>query len=482
MNPGLRPLCFRWEGTMKLRLIRPREFAQTLRALARLQPRQVEEYLDRRPEEWEALAGADPSDAADILEAIDEEAAGVLLTELESEDAADVLEEVRPDLAAELIEDLSPAQAAGILEEMSPGSAVDVLSELDEEVAGEILALMEEAAAQEVRQLLGYPPDSAGGLMTTEIAMLPIGLSAGEAIERIRQLHEELEDLSYVYIVDDAKHLKGVLSFRDLVFVRPGVGLAEAMIPNPVSVLPITDREEVAELIQRYHLFGLPVVDDTGALLGMVTTESVIDAIQQEASEDFAASVGAGAGETVYSPVMKSVRSRLPWLGVNLLLALTTAVAINEQTGVITREPVLAALMPVIATLGGNAGTQSLAVVIRSLALDGVPRARVFRVMLRQLAIGVVNAAALAVAAGLLATALVGSSVFNSRVDPARVGWAVAIAVAINLTIAVVAGGGVPMVLRRLGLDPALASSIFVTMITDLFGFGGFLLVASLLL
>lgn len=467
---------------MKLRLIRPREFAQTLRALARLQPRQVEEYLDRRPEEWEALAGADPSDAADILEAIDEDAAGELLTDLAPEDAAEVLEEVRADLAAELIEDLSPAQAADILEEMSPGGAVDVLAELDEQVAGEILALMEDVAAQEVRQLLGYPADSAGGLMATEIAILPIGLSAGEAIERLRQLHEELEDLSYVYIVDEDKHLKGVLSFRDLVFVRPGVGLAEAMVPNPVSVLPTTDREEVAELIQRYHLFGLPVVDEEDILLGMVTTESVIDAVQQEASEDFAASVGAGVGETVYSPVVRSVRSRLPWLGVNLILALITAFVINSQTGIISREPVLAALMPVIASLGGNAGTQSLAVVVRSLALDGVPRARVLRVMLRQLAIGSVNAASIAIASGIVATLLIRSGVFSSTSVASTVGIAVGLAVALNLVIAAIAGGGVPMVLRKLGFDPALASSIFVTIITDIVGFGGFLFVASLLL
>jgi magnesium transporter len=318
--------------------------------------------------------------------------------------------------------------------------------------------------------------------MTTEIAALPIGLTAGEAIERIRQLHDEYEDFSYVYVVDDDSKLRGVIYFRDLVFARPGASLDEVMVPDPVAVEAMTDREEVAELAQRYRLFGIPVIDGDGSLLGVVTTDAVIEAIQDEATEDFAAAVGAGLGETVYTDVTKSFRSRAPWLVLNLTLALAVAYVIENQTGVIASEPVLAALMPIVATLGGNGGNQSLAVMIRSLASDDVPRAQVPSILVRQAGVGLLNGLLLAFAATILTFVLVDSGVFESNSQPIEVAFVVGLACLANLLIATLAGSAIPLILRRLGLDPALASSILLTMITDLVGFGGFLLVAAALL
>ncbi|MFP3915939.1 MAG: magnesium transporter, partial [Actinomycetota bacterium] len=305
----------------------------------------------------------------------------------------------------------------------------------------------------------------------------------GEAIERIRVLHSELEDLSYVYVVDDEDLLRGVISFRDLVFERPGAGLDEAMVPEPVAVTAFTDREEVAEIVQRYHLFGVPVTDDNGRLLGMVTTDAVLEAVQDEASEDFAASVGAGTEETVYSAVFRSARMRSPWLLINLALALAAALVIEQQTGVISRIPVLAALMPVVALLGGNAGTQSLAVVIRSLASDDVPVSRILGILGRQLRIGILVGVFVAASAAAVTFLLVGAEIFASRgQSEAGVALVVGIAVLVNLAIATTVGAAIPLLLRRLGLDPALAASIFLTFVTDAVGFGGFLLVADALL
>jgi magnesium transporter len=468
---------------MRLRLRRPGDLARTLRAIARRRPEEVEDYLEEHSEQWSALAGAMPGDAADILEAISEEVAGDLITELDPEEAAGLIEELRDDLAAELLVELPVGTAADVLAEMPPEEAADVLAAFeDQEHVETLLDVMEDAAADEIRQLLAFAPDSAGGLMTTDIAVLPVGLTAGEAIERLRSLNEELEDLSYVYVVDELGRLEGVLSFRELVFKRPGVGLDEVMVRDPLSVHTSTDREVVAEMIQRYHLFGLPVVDDEGRLVGMVTTESVIEAVQQEASEDFAASVGAGIGETVYTGVGGSVRARLPWLGLNLLLALVVAFVIEHQTGLISREPLLAAFMPVIAGLGGNGGQQSLAVVIRTMATGDLPSSRSWEVLRRQAGIGLLNGISLAVTAGLVASGLVAIGVFQSNVLPAEMGTVVAVAALANLTIATTAGTIIPLILRRFGLDPALASSIFLTLTTDLVGFGGFLLVAGLLL
>jgi magnesium transporter len=438
--------------------------------------------LGANREEWGALAEASPSDAADILEQLEEEDAAELLAELPADHAAEVLGEIAPELAAELIEQLPLFDLAAALSEMPSEAAADLIGELDEEVTEDVFAAMTDEAEDEVREILLYPHDSAGGLMTTDVASLPIGLTTGEATERIRQLHEQYEDLSYVYVVDDEGRLSGVISFRDLVFSRPGSTLGDVMIPDPVAVGTLTDREEVAELAQRYHLFGVPVTDDRGRLVGMVTTDAVIEAVQDEATEDFAASVGAGVAETVYTNVLESFRMRVPWLALNLALALMVAFVIEQQTGIISSEPVLAALMPVVALLGGNGGQQSLAVMIRSLASDDVPSAQVPGILGRQAGVGALNGALLAALAGLLSLGLLESRILGTSSEPFQVAGVVAISVGLVLIIGAVAGSAIPVVFRRLGLDPALASSIFLTLITDTVGFGGFLLLASWLL
>ncbi len=467
---------------MRLRLRSPRQLAKTLIAAARRDHDEVADYLDSRRVEWEALAGAAPGDAADVLEQLAEEDAAELLSELPAADAADILEQISPELAAELVEDVSIEDLTAAVGEMTGEAAADLLFELDEEITARVLARLDDESEREIRSLLVYPPDSAGGLMTTDIAFLHFGLTAGEAIERIRQLNDEYEDLSYVYVVDDADRLRGVISFRDLVFKRPGANLEEVMVPDPVSVNPFTDREEVAELAQRYHLFGIPVTDGNGRLLGMVTTDAVIEAVQDEATEDFAAAVGAGVEETVYTDVSKSVRMRSPWLVLNLTLSLVVALVIEQQTQIISKEPVLAALMPVVASLGGNSGNQSLAVMIRSLASDDVPRAQVPSIFRRHAGTGLFNGLIVALVAAGLTYFLLGLGVFGSQTDTGTLAAVVAVAVLANLLIATLAGTGIPLVLRALGQDPAMASSIFLTTITDVVGFGGFLLVATALL
>jgi magnesium transporter len=461
---------------VKIRLRRPRDLARTLRTLARARPEDVEEYLEDHVEEWTALAEATPGDAADILEALDEETAGELIGELEPQEAADVLEELRDDLAADILLEMTAEAAAQVLDEMLPEEAVDILAELDPDEAEPLLILMSDAAEAEVRRLLAYAPDSAGGLMTTDIAALPIGLTAGEAIERLRVLHEELEDLSYVYIVDELGRLEGVLSFRDLVFNRPGVGLDEVMVRNPSSVSTDTDREEVAEIIQRYHLFGLPVIDDEGRLVGMVTTEAVIESVQQEASEDFAAAMGAGIEETVFSPVSRSIRARLSWIVFDVLISSLVVVSITRFEDTLNKFTVLAALMPLIARVGGDAGSQSLAVVIRTLATYDLRGAVAMRVLRREVTIGLVNGVAIGLLSGAVGYTL---QIVGNGVEPVRIGMIMTIAALANLTMAGLAGAGIPLLLEKLGLDPALGSNLLLTTVTDLIGFAGFLAVAT---
>lgn len=462
-------------------LRRPRDLAVRLRELARRAPDEVEQYLDTHSDEWEELAGADPHDAADILEALSDETAAELLAGLESESAADVLDEMRPELAATVVEELPPADVAQILADMQVDEAADLLAELSTEVRRAATDELDDDLAVDLERILQYPPDSAGGLMKTDVAVLPVGITSGEAIEALRRMHEGLEDLAYVYVTDEGGRLVGVLSFRELVFARPHTGLDQVMVHNPAAVTPETDREEVADITQRYNLFSLPVIDVRGRLLGMVSIEEVLEAVQQEASEDFAQAVGAGAEETVHTPVYRSIRMRLPWIMVNLVFAGLVALVVERQKGVIEAVAVLAALMPVVALMGGNSGAQSLAVVIRAMAVGDVPVNRERTVIRRETLIGALNGLAMGVLAGAIAWFLL-SLADVAGGEPFLIGVTVGLGVLVNMTVAGFAGSGIPILLRRLGGDPALASNIFLTLVTDLVGFGGFLLVATLLL
>ena len=460
---------------MKFRRRKQRPGARSLRDLAARSPEAAREYIDANPEEWEQLAERLPQDAADILEALDEEDAADLLSDLEAVTAAaDVLDEMRPEAAADVIEELPPDDAADLIEEMETDQAADLLGALEADQREAVIDALADKATSEVMELLSYPADSAGGMMTTEIATLPAGITTGEAVETLRRLRDRLgSNLSYVYVVDDADRLQGVVSFRDLFFARPGAGLDEVMVADPVRVDTATDREIVADLVQRYRLVGLPVVDDAGELVGMVRFEEAMEAAAAEASEDIAVSVGAGAEENLFTPIPLSIQRRLPWITVNLFIGLLLVLVIEPFRQTIEDVTVLAALMPMVALLGGNSGAQSLAVVIRAMAVGELPAGRAARAIRREFLVGAANGAVIATLAAV-AGGLVARNV--------TIGIVIFVAVLVNLLVAGFAGAGIPILLRRLGLDPALASNIFLTMITDLVGFGGFLLTASILL
>lgn len=468
---------------MRIRLPSPRNLSHHLRDLARRHPEQAEEYIDAHAEQWEDLAVDEPEDAADILEALDEERAADLLIGLEPDDAGEVLDEMRAEAAADILEEMAPESAATLLAAMERDQAVDVLGALEPEDRTAVLAELDDEIAAEIGQLLVYEADTAGGMMTTDVAALPMGVTTGEAIDRLRQLHDDLgSNISYVYVVDEDGRLRGVVSFRDLVFSRPGRGLDEVMVPDPVVVTPDTDREEVAELIHRYHLLAIPVVDDDGALIGMVKFGEAIEAIQAEVGEDIAVMVGAGEEESVFTPVSRSVRRRLPWIVFNLCIGLLIAQLIRRFEGTIETYAVLAAYMPIVAALGGNTGAQSQAIIIRSIATGDLPPGRAWRAIRRQLAIAVTDAAVVAVLAAILAASTIHVFGQDDSVSPGKMAAIVVLSVMLALTVAGVVGSGIPLALRRIGLDPALASNIFMTMVTDTVGFGGFLLIATLLL
>ncbi len=446
-----------------------------LRELARNRPEEAEEFLDTHQDEWEEIAETDPGSAADILEALHEEDAADLLQDLDADDAADVLDEMRAPAAADVIEEMTTEAAAELIAEMEPDQAVDLLEALEEDqLRDEVIAALDPDVRLAINRLIVYPPDSAGGLMTTDYAALPVGITSGEAVEALRRLHDEIgSNLTYVYVVDVQGKITGVVPFRELVFARPHTGLDEIMLADPVAVTVETDREIVAELIQRYHLISLPVTDAQEHLVGIVKVDEAMEAAQTEATEDIAQMVGAGAEETVYTEVSVSVRRRIPWIALNLVIGLLLAQMIGVFEGLIEEKAVLASFMPMIALLGGNSGAQSLAVVIRAMAVGSLPPGRATRAIRREAAIGLINGAVIATLSGLLGGAVAGD---------AGIGFVIGIAVFANLVAAGIVGASIPIILRRLGQDPALASNIFLTTVTDIVGFGGFLLTAKLVL
>ncbi len=468
---------------MRMRLPRPQEVIETLRELARRNPEEAEEYLDTHHDEWEELAEYSPENAADILEALPEEGAAGLLTDLDTDDAGEVLDEMHPEAAADVLEAIRPEEAAPLIAAMDTDQAADLVGALEEEDQAAVLAALEPDTAVEIEQLLFHEPDTAGGMMTTELAFLPLGMTVGESFEALRMLHDDLgSNLSYVYVVDNADKLCGVVSFRDLVFARPGQGIDEVMVGDPVSVVPATDREVVTELIERYHLLAIPVVDDTKRLIGMVKVDEAMQAIRAEAGEDIAVMVGAGGEESVFTPVSRSVRRRLPWILFNLVVGLVLALVIAQFESVLLSAVVLAAYMPLVALLGGNSGAQSLAVIIRSMAIGEIPPGRAKRAIQREVAVTSINGLVIAVLAAALGALTVGIFGEQSAITPTEMAIILFVSVVLAFTTAGIVGAGIPVLLRRMGQDPALASNIFLTMITDLVAFGGFLLIASALL
>ena len=470
---------------MKIRIPRPRQFGSMVRDLARRDPEEAEAYLDTHHEAWEELAERNPHDAADILEAIDEGGAADLLRDLDIDDAGDVLDEMRPEAAADVLQEMEPRRAARLVAEMIPDQAADLIGALDPHDRTAVLAHLEEDHAAEIGKLLVFAADTAGGMMTTDIARLPVGLSAGEAIESLRRMHDELgSNLLYVYVVNEREQLLGVVSFRDLVFARPGAGLDEVMEPHVVSVRTDTDREQVTELVQRYRLIAIPVVDEDERLVGMVKIAEAMEALAEEATEDIAVMVGAGEEESVFTPVRRSVRRRVPWIIFNLVVGLMIAAVISRFEATLTTYAVLAAYMPLVALLSGNSGAQSLAVIIRSMAIGDLPRGRALRAIRREVAVGLIDGLVIATLAAMTAALTLHLYQGESTEEIVAIELAAIIFVSVWIAfiLAGLVGSSIPVILRRLGQDPAVASNIFLTLTTDAVGFGGFLVTASLLL
>ncbi len=413
-----------------------------------------------------------PADLAEILSALNEHEAVELVRRLYERGSAAPLGEMEPEEAARLLTQLDRSEAIRILSRMDPDDAADLLAELPPETMQDILSRLEPAKAQTLRMLLAYPPDTAGGLMSPEVLALPADLRAHEAIRFIRRKAEEMETVYYAYVVDEESRLLGVLSLRDLVLATLDTPVTEIMNPEVVTLPPDMDVEEVARLFDKYNFLALPVVDGDKKLLGIVTVDDVMDVMREEATEDLLRVGGIPAGEDLpLDPPLSSVRKRLPWLMGLVVLNLSVAGLVSRFEATIAELAFVAALMPLIADMSGNAAAQALTVAIRGMALGLVDWKDLPRILWKELRVGLLAGLGLGLQIGLISTLLWKKPLFGAVAGLALAG---------TTTGACLTGGAIPFLFKRLRLDPAMMSGPVATTIGDLIGIGLFLGLATL--
>lgn len=427
----------------------------------------------------EAVERQEAPDAADTLESLEEEDAVDVLEEMDDELAADALAEMNVPLAVSILDDViddDPRYASQLLEMMAPDDAADVLQALDEARREKAMRFMDGRRARKLSQLVNYDHESAGGIMTIDFPALREQMTVHDAVNHLRAAPVS-EDTHSVLVTDDEGKLTGIVPLRKLLIARDADRIAQIMERDVRTVPATMDREHVARDIDRYDCDMVPVIDSMGRPLGIVTVDDVIDIIRAEQTEDVQTAVGAGAHEAVYSPLKYKVKSRFPWLLINLITSTIAAIVVLMFSGLFEELAILAALMPVIANQAGNAGQQSLAVTLRGIVLHEVRPERVLPLLGREAAVGLIN--------GIIGGILVGAglALFGEFISGAswRVGLVAAIAMMASLSIGCFVGSSMPLLIKRFGLDPATGSTIFLTMTTDTVSFLTFLGIASIL-
>ena len=406
----------------------------------------------------EVLEGLPVAEAADVAEYLDPQTAGRIFAEMD------------PLAAAHVLDDMEAPEASMVVASMDPDDRVDVLEHVSDKVHDAIVKELNAADRADVALLEQYPPDTAGGIMTTDVTFLDEDLSVEQAINEIRRLSELFEQLFYVYVIDKRRHLIGVLSMRDLILSRPQRKIRQIMRTEVARVPTHMDQEHVARLMRRHKYLAMPVVDDYNRLVGLITVDDIVDVIQEEATEDVQKMFGAGAEERLSSPWYYSFRKRIGWLEVNLATAFHAAWVITRFNNTIAALPVLAAYQSIVASMGGYAGAQALAVAIRGMSLGESGRKVLLRVLYREAMVGLLTGVCIGVTTAILAAL----GVFGGGIhhyNPYALAAVVGSALVINHFLACTTGVLVPFAMRRLGFDPAQSATVWATTIADCCGF-----------
>jgi magnesium transporter len=416
-----------------------------------------------------------PADLAQIFGSLhDNERHAVfsVLVERNPRLAMETVSEMGPEQGALLLTGRSAEEIAKLLQEIPSDDAAALIDYLPEELSQEVLELMRRRESQQVESLLEYGEQTAGRIMNPSVFALNEDLTVGEAISAL-QSSRDVEMVFYLYVVDSRRHLVGVTSLRRLLLVSPETPLKRIMTPEVISVRVDTDQEEVARQVASYNLLAVPVVDEENKLEGIITVDDVIDVIKDEATEDLYRLAGVAGDERVATPPFEALRKRLPWLGVNLVTAFVAASVVALFEGTISRVTALAVFMPIVAGMGGNAATQTLTVIVRGIALGELSWGNAQKALLKEITIGLGSGFTLGVIAAGVAWVAKGQPM---------IGLLLALAMLCNMLVATVAGTLVPLGLKAMRIDPALASSVFITTFTDVVGFASFLGFATVFL
>ncbi len=419
------------------------------------------------------LAEVHPADIADCIEQLARENQELIARLAPDVFTGEVLAELAEDTRAGIVSALEPAYIAEALGGLDSDDMTHVVEELDDDKRAAVLAELGDEDRQYLESSLAFEEESAGRLMQREFVAAPSFWTVGNTIDHMRKAGEDLPDLFFeVFVIDEAFKPVGAVPVSRLMRSQRAVKLSALMSPAKIVIHPEDDQEDAAYLFEKYHLISAPVVDADGRITGMLTVDDIVDVIQEENKEDLLALAGvneAGQADTVWS----SVKARAPWLLVNLGTAVVASAVIALFEGAIAQLVALAVLMPIVASMGGNAGTQSLAVAVRAIASRDLTISNSMRVVWRELAAGTVNGLIFAVVMGLVAALW-----FNDW----TLGGVIAISMVITLAAAGLSGILIPLGLRRMGADPAVASSVFVTTVTDVVGFFVFLGLGAMVL
>jgi magnesium transporter len=412
-----------------------------------------------------------PADQADLVQELNDADQIALISQLPPADSADLLEEMEDQDAAALAELLPLTDLAGILNEMEADEAADVLGDLSPQRAAEALREMEEPGG--VIPLLQYPDDTAGGLMTPAIITLRANWRAEHALEEVRRVGPGVDSAYYLFVTGDDDLLQGVVGLRDLVVALPETVIEAMMDPNVISVSVTDDQEYCARTLSRYGFLALPVIDEIGRLVGVITADDLIEVAEDEATEDMYRMVGISGEEQVFGPFRDSVLKRLPWLAINMITLFIAITVVDAFEWVIAGMVALATFLPLVSGEGGNAGSQTTTVIVRGMALGEVDTRNGMRTLTKELAAAFINGALIGVGTAAVIYVWKGEWV---------IALAVMLAMTLNFLVAALSGVLVPLGLKAIKVDPALASAAFVTGVTDTLGFLLFLGIATLLM
>lgn len=418
------------------------------------------------------IANIHPADILDILHE-DEDSIKQLMDKLPNNVVANVIEEEdNEDNQYELLKLFSDYKQREILDEMSNDEITDLVGELEESEKQDILSKIAKDDKEDIERLLTFEPDTAGGIMTTEY----VSIGSRNTVEKtLKYLQENInQDAAYyLYVVDSQNVLKGVVSLRNIVTSSFDTKIIDITNPNVKTIMYNEDQEEAARKFQKYGFILMPVVDEMDHLLGVIEFDDIIDIIQEENTEDINLLGGVDSKERLDSTVGESFKSRIPWLIVNLFTAVLAASVVSFFEETIAQVVTLATVMPIVTGMGGNAGTQSLTIVVRGLSLGELTKENAIKIMLKEIAVGFIGGIVIGILVALGSMIFEGNPIF---------GVVTGLAMFLNMILANVAGYFIPVILEKLHVDPALASGVFVTTVTDVLGFFFFLGLATLFL